>query len=153
MPFAATDATATDPHGHLFETAAEAKAFILAGNATFTIVSKKTQARFTYRVRKPKDADDISFVQIMNGSDNESSFAYVGFIRNGIFTHGGRKARAKVDAPSVMAFGWTFISLMRDSHLPTTVEIWHEGRCGRCNRKLTVPSSIRSGLGPECATK
>lgn len=27
------------------------------------------------------------------------------------------------------------------------------GRCWRCNRKLTVPSSIESGIGPECASK
>jgi hypothetical protein len=32
-------------------------------------------------------------------------------------------------------------------------EVYHEGRCGRCNRKLTVPESIETGLGPECASK
>ena len=31
------------------------------------------------------------------------------------------------------------------------LEVWHEGRCGRCNRALTVPESIASGIGPECA--
>jgi hypothetical protein len=30
--------------------------------------------------------------------------------------------------------------------------VWHEGRCGRCGRKLTVPESIESGFGPECAS-
>ena len=25
-----------------------------------------------------------------------------------------------------------------------------KGKCGRCGRKLTVPSSIESGLGPHC---
>jgi hypothetical protein len=30
------------------------------------------------------------------------------------------------------------------------LEIWHEGRCGRCGRKLTVPESIHNGYGPEC---
>jgi hypothetical protein len=33
------------------------------------------------------------------------------------------------------------------------VEFWHEGKCCRCGRKLTVPASIASGIGPECATK
>ena len=28
-----------------------------------------------------------------------------------------------------------------------------EGRCVRCNRKLTHPESIRLGIGPECRTK
>jgi hypothetical protein len=27
----------------------------------------------------------------------------------------------------------------------------HEGKCGRCGRLLTVPSSIESGIGPECS--
>ena len=35
--------------------------------------------------------------------------------------------------------------------LPKTVEVWHEGICGRCGRKLTVPESVERGLGPECA--
>lgn len=29
----------------------------------------------------------------------------------------------------------------------------HSGRCGRCNRKLTVPASKSMGLGPVCAEK
>lgn len=28
-----------------------------------------------------------------------------------------------------------------------------EGRCVRCNRKLTHPESIRTGIGPECANR
>jgi len=31
--------------------------------------------------------------------------------------------------------------------------ILREGRCIRCNRKLTHPDSILSGIGPECALK
>ena len=33
------------------------------------------------------------------------------------------------------------------------VEIWHEGKCGKCGRPLTVPSSIENGLGPSCLKK
>jgi predicted metal-dependent hydrolase len=29
--------------------------------------------------------------------------------------------------------------------------VHHEGKCGRCGRLLTVPSSIESGIGPECS--
>jgi hypothetical protein len=32
-------------------------------------------------------------------------------------------------------------------------KVHHEGRCGRCGRTLTVPESIESGIGPECAKK
>jgi hypothetical protein len=36
------------------------------------------------------------------------------------------------------------------NNLPNFIEIWHEGRCGKCGRTLTVPDSIANGLGPEC---
>lgn len=34
--------------------------------------------------------------------------------------------------------------------IPPSLEVWHEGRCGRCGRALTVPESIASGIGPVC---
>ena len=56
------------------------------------------------------------------------------------------------DAPSSKAFSWAW-GYIKNDVLPVKLEIWHEGRCARCNRKLTVPSSIESGFGPECAGK
>lgn len=32
-------------------------------------------------------------------------------------------------------------------------KVHHEGRCGKCGRRLTVPESIETGLGPECSGK
>jgi hypothetical protein len=134
-----------------FKTAAEAHAFALAGKATLTLVSRVTEARFTYQVRASADGQ-VYFVNLLNGPDNENHYSYFGYIRRGIFFHGGAKAKIGYDAPSVKAFDWTWKALSRDL-LPATLEVWHEGRCGRCNRKLTVPSSVASGLGPECAGK
>ena len=134
-----------------FQTAEAARQFILAGNATITLRSKATDARFTYKIRA-KDDGAIHFVSLLRGADNESDFSYFGYIRRGVFFHGGHKARVNRDAPSAAGFEWAWKSLVRD-HLPVTLEIWHEGRCGRCGRKLTVPSSIANGIGPECAER
>lgn len=136
------------PVGRL-TTAADARRFLEAGNATVTVRSRATGNRFTYRVRKSQDGA-ISFVSLLKGPDNESSYAYFGYVRRGVFFHGGQKARVGRDAPSAKGFEWLWKSLQQD-HMPSTVEVWHEGRCGRCNRKLTVPSSIASGIGPDCA--
>lgn len=61
--------------------------FALAGNATLTVVSRKTGTRFTYKIQAPKDSDPgnnpIWFVKGLTGSDNESDFTYLGQIRNG----------------------------------------------------------------------
>jgi len=136
-------------HGHKFESADEATRFIQAGNATITLKSLATETRFTYRVRESEDGRCF-FVSLMNGSDNESSFAYIGIIRDGEFRW-TVKSRVSKDAPSFRAFAWMFKNVIVGNAIPSALEIWHEGRCGRCGRKLTVPESIASGIGPECA--
>lgn len=34
--------------------------------------------------------------------------------------------------------------------VPSTIDILHDGICGRCAKPLTDPSSVESGYGPEC---
>lgn len=128
--------------------------FLLAGRARFTLVSKATGTRFTYQVRRKADGG-VFFVSVLTGSDNESDYTYVGFVkadRPSEFIHGGQKARVGRDAPSAKAFAW-FWPRAAFGSLPATCEVHHQGRCGRCGRALTVPESITMGLGPECAGK
>lgn len=128
--------------------AAHVRAFVLGGNATVTLESVKTGARFTYKV-KASDDGALSFVSLLNGADNESDFAYLGLIRGDRYTH-GVKSRITADAPSAVAFAWAWPHIAA-GRIPPALNIWHEGKCGRCNRKLTVPESIASGFGPECS--
>lgn len=140
----------TDDDGQArFHDAASAMHFMLGGNARLTFVSRKTGTRFTYRVRASDDGQ-IHFVSLMNGPDNETAYAYFGYIRRGVYFHGGAKARVSRDAPSAKAFEWVYHFLAK-GEMKEDLEIWHEGRCGRCGRALTVPESIRTGFGPECA--
>lgn len=125
------------------------KQFMLAGNATFTVRSEKTQTRFTLKVRKPT-LTSPHFVSVLTGSDNESAYGFVGTIfGNGTYAHGTR-SRITPDAPSAKAARWVVERVLAGKEL-SHCELWHEGRCGRCGRALTVPSSIELGLGPECA--
>jgi hypothetical protein len=150
-----------------FANAADAFRFAMGGNATITLMSKATGNHFTFKIQAPhhegnqgtnarRDVEsDFRFVSLMNGPDNELSFAYFGYIRRGVFFHGGAKARVGVDAPSVKAFTWGWQKIvegaLQSKPMPESLSVYHEGRCGVCNRKLTVPSSIESGIGPECA--
>lgn len=123
--------------------------YVLAGNSTFTLVSKRTGERFTFRVRAHEE-EPRHFVSLLNGPSNEADFVYLGTIFQwNAFRH-GRKSRVSTTAPSAKAFAWFFANLSR-GYLSTTMEFWHEGSCGRCGRKLTVPASVATGLGPECA--
>lgn len=123
--------------------------FALAGNATFTVTSVATGNRFTFKVRKPSETAP-HFVSVLTGSDNENSFTFLGTIFDKAkFVH-GRKSNISPEAPSAKAFSWLWRNV---KNLPTSVKVHHEGKCCRCGRKLTVPESIESGIGPECAGK
>jgi hypothetical protein len=140
------------PHDpHLMINPDKAWNFMMAGKSKFTVVSKRTSARFTFRVKASKDGN-VHFVHLLTGSDNERSFNYLGYIRNEAFIHGGAKAKIGLDAPGARAFTWTFENL-KASKMPEVLEFWHEGTCGRCGRALTVPASIERGIGPECASR
>lgn len=150
--------TATDFTGQL-TTIEGIKAFVLAGNATITIRSQKTDTRFTFRIRQPfeKQGNDIWFVSLLTGPDNNSTYQYLGQIRSDQSYDHGRKSRITIDAESAKAFNWFWHMVAggncehdRATRLFEQLEIWHEGRCGRCGRKLTVPESIESGFGPDC---
>jgi hypothetical protein len=148
--------TTAPPANAQFANAAAALQFMLGGNATVTLVSKKTEARFTYRITANDDGT-THFVMVLRGADNEADYSYLGRIvayanRNKLWI--GRKVpRAGdigADAPSARAFEYAWHHLSEIGQIPAQLEVWHQGKCGRCGRKLTVPASIASGFGPEC---
>lgn len=137
--------------------ARSALTFLLAGNAYATFVSHATGTRFTYRISLPKTRRDPKvapphFVAVLTGPDNSESYTYIGCIPASNLFHYSRKSSVAGDAPSVKAFEWVWRRLAA-GHVPETVDIMHAGRCGRCGRRLTVPESLETGLGPECAQK
>jgi hypothetical protein len=132
--------------------------FILAGKAIFTVRSEKTGTRFTFKVEK---ADKIFgskqyyFCSVLTGTDNESDYRFFGTISQNIynsqvfFTWSEKNKNIGINAPSVTAFSYIIKLFTEHKHNPN-LHIFHEGRCGRCGRKLTVPESIENGIGPEC---
>lgn len=132
------------------------KQFVFAGNATFTLLNTKTGNRFTYKVRQRENADGSKspfFVSVMTGPDNQGGFSYAGCIfDNSGYVH-GRKSTMSNNAKSVKAIKWFLGMLDVERPLPSEIEFWHEGKCGKCGRKLTVPHSIETGIGPICTAK
>jgi len=119
--------------------------FILAGRALFTLRSAKTGKRFTFKVVR-KDSYNMWHVRVLAGPDNTADYNYIGFIgRTGDQFFAKARGGKISEAPSVKAFRW-FLQNMESKQ----VEVWHEGRCGRCGRALTVPESIEAGLGAKC---
>jgi len=140
-----------------FETAEDALTFIKGGKAVFTITSEKTDKHFTFKVnQKDKgEGEEVNltpfFVSVLNGSDNRKNYQYIGYIQADGESCLLAGAKGKPDAPSFKAFSWAWAHLNRGA-IPQDLTIQHEGKCCRCSKRLTVPSSIASGIGPTCAS-
>ncbi len=139
-------------------TKAVSKEFILAGAAIFTIATP--EGHKTYKIRV-KDATDrfpaTIFVSLLVGPDNESDYAYLGILnaQTGAVRTTGKSCRAANHfdvrlLERILARVWANDHSAYESKGYRT---FHEGKCGRCGRTLTVPASVESGIGPECARK
>ena len=124
----------------------DALKFIFAGNSSVTFLNNKTENRFSYRVKMVKNSN-IFFVSVL--TDNE--YSYLGTVSNGFYKH-GNKSNLAPGSQGEKVFIYVLKNLKSNS-LSDFIEIWHEGKCGKCNRPLTVPSSIETGIGPECFKK
>ena len=145
---------------------------VTAGKCIFTVevppsfgltLENPPKPHYTFRVKLKKGdpdgkwKDDAYFVGLLTGPDNTRDYTYLGKLIPATgevrMTPGSafaddawpvkivRKVIARIyanDTQAIEAAGWT---------------LHHEGRCCRCGRPLTVPESVESGIGPECANK
>jgi hypothetical protein len=112
---------------------------------TFTVVFPDGYQ--TIRIQPARDkSDDRIFAKYLMGSDNDSDFTYFATIRDGRIMARGFEKQVEAlrvvltsDPSKVGEMGMAYA--LRSSN------------CWRCGRTLTVPASIHSGLGPDCAAK
>ena len=130
----------------------DALKFILGGNSTFTCLNTNTGNRFTFHVKVSKkegkkavDENAFFFVKVLTSPE---CYQFIGTISKKVFKY-SLKSNIDDSAQSVKVFEYVLAKLILGT-LPDFIEAWHEGRCGKCGRPLTVPSSIENGLGPEC---
>lgn len=128
--------------------------FIFGGKSIFTIRNVVSGNRFTYKMTRKKSLkegeDDVVFVKVLSRPDNTSDYTFIGTVfRKETYRH-SPKSPFGSEAMSSKAIEWVVRNV---NSLPPNIEVWHEGRCARCGRKLTVPESIQSGFGPECGSR
>ena len=126
--------------------------FIFGGKALFTVLDTTSGLRFTFKITESKDKR-LFFVSGFTGTDNNSHYSYLGIVRKDTRSF-ERTSKSKVsqDAPIFVNFD-IFFSAIKFRTLAPTTQVWHEGRCGCCGKRLTVPDSISSGFGPFCIGK
>lgn len=130
-------------------TAAEQTFSIRSHNGTVTALNPATGQHRTFRIRtQPDDADFMPrkrIISLLTGPDNERDFTSFGFVGGDGSIHVWYKKR-----------GTQFEKLARFLERAD----WFAGnqgftftwsaKCRRCNRELTTPESLASGLGPIC---
>jgi hypothetical protein len=128
---------------------------MLAGKAIFTLEGAET--RYTFRINRAEPSDRYPnpayFVALLTGPDNLQDYTYCGLLDPATGqVRPTAKSTYKTDSKPIKAFNWVMARVWREASI-APARIHHVGRCGRCGRALTVPSSIETGLGPECAAK
>ena len=130
------------------ETVKDAKNYVFAGNSIFTLKSLRTGKHFTFKFKKRQSSSYLFYVMVLSGS----TYEYIGSIVNGIFrvtptVKNDLRTKTHLEQETIK---WFLRQLSSKKELNENLEIWHDGKCGRCRRTLTHPDSISSGLGPEC---
>lgn len=125
--------------------------FIFGGKAIFTVLNVITGNRFTYKVTRKKTIkegeQDVLFVKVLSRPDNNSDYTFIGTIFDKDVYRHSKKSPFGADCQSTKVMGWLVGNVNK---LPQNVEVWHEGRCGVCGKRLTDPTSIQIGIGPKC---
>jgi hypothetical protein len=124
--------------------------FMLSGRAYLTFESQKTGTHFTYRVAANKKKGGTAPTHFVGVLTRPDTYTYLGCIFEGRRWAHGHKSPIGHDAPSAKAFAWCWRKLMVERCMPEVLEVFHEGRCGKCGRRLTDPTSVSIGLGPTC---
>jgi hypothetical protein len=116
-------------------------------NGSVTINNPKTGQHRTFRIHTQywgQNKEEKRVAQLLIGPDNTSDYQSFGFVVNGQVKvwqkyHGTvRETYAKMlsNPQAFEAKGAIYLS---------------ESKCRKCNRKLTDPTSIETGIGPVCA--
>ena len=113
-------------------------------NAIYTAVFDGT--RVTVKITKHWEAGKTEQVcKYLSGSDNDSDYTGFAFLR-GTTVQMWSRFRDNTRLARAMEI------ILGDPDASGEAYAIESNRCFRCNRTLTVPSSIHRGLGPECAS-
>jgi len=123
---------------------------ITTHNGTVTVHNPKTGNHRTFRIRTQPDNAEFApgerVVSLLTGPDNEGDYRGFGFV----MADGRIRLWRRCQTATFEAYARI---LMNPDHyaIHHGLEFMSEGRCRRCNRTLTTPESVASGIGPVCA--
>ena len=121
-------------------------------NGTYTITSPNGDHR-TLRVRTKRNGPlkGKRVLELLHGPDNTSDYLGIAFVEDEDVKV-WRKQRGTMNEKIARMF---LVMAVTEDNTPKRIgyELRCSKRCMRCNRLLTHPDSLDTGIGPECATK
>ncbi len=126
-------------------------------NGIYTIHSGQTGEHRTFRVSTQNDKAEFApgkrIVGLLTGPDNESDYTGFGFIDdNGIHVWRSKQGEGLWEQYAEMLWSLALDAAFSE-WAAKDYRLMMEGRCIRCNRVLTEPTSITTGIGPICASR
>lgn len=130
-------------------------------NGKYTVRNRASGEHRTFRVRtQPADASFAPgerIVALLTGSDNENDYTGFGFVNeDGVAVWRSKRAKPGEKRSHFEIFAELLFSLAVDgafSPYAESYELLMSGTCAVCNRALTEPESITTGIGPVCREK
>lgn len=139
---------ATAPERTQPNTVRELKAWV--SGQTFTVVlSDETYATIQFDTPETGKLAGNTIVRYLNGPDNETDFKGCAFVTPlGV----AKVWKSQSENPKALrAVAAANIVLSASNTLEySEAYAMRSGRCAKCNRKLTVPTSLHRGYGPDC---
>ena len=136
--------------------------YVLSGSSEFKLVSGKTSREIFYRVTRKSAActgsnNDNQFIYWLYSGESYDSLKYLGSIYFNKNQNCFEFARGKLGVGNkysveVKAILY-FMNRIYSGKFNTNIEIYHNGNCGKCGKKLRNVMSINTGLDPDCAKK
>jgi hypothetical protein len=120
--------------------------FVTAGAAHFEIHNPETGRQFYYRVKQSTKRPQRLLVLALVERDGKRVYAQFGQIEDGVFD---LASTLKIPASSlaIKAFEWFW----RNVGEPWPVEIYYDGRCGKCGGTGVRPLMRPFGFHYQCA--
>ena len=136
------------------------KKFIFAGHAMF-IVQSATGESVTLKIqqaKKPFTARNGAVYPpafFLRARHNKGEEALIGRVDDSTYkiTPTKNPNFPPPDDRIIQIAEWAIRTACNEEAIPEGYHIAHVGKCGACGRPLTDPTSIASGIGPECAKK
>lgn len=118
-------------------------------NGFVSMLSRRTGEHRTFRIWTQSEESSFMpgrrLVGLLSGPDNESD--YIAF---GVLSESGDAIHLWKKHKESAFFRWVSAALLDPERFADRVVFSFDGRCRRCNRLLTCPESVESGIGPTC---